>query len=592
MSDAALRYAVGIDLGTANSSLSATSLAEQQADPQALAIPQVVSVGAVQAEALLPSFLYLPAPGELPAGALSLPWSPITRIAAGRFARDHGVGTPMRLVSSAKSWLCHTGVDRRANLLPFGAPEDSPKISPVDASTRLLEHLKSAWEEAHPEAPLEAQEIVLTVPASFDAVARELTVEAALEAGLPPTLRLLEEPQAALYAWLADRGASWRDDVAVGEHILVVDIGGGTTDFSLIRVGEVEGQLALERVAVGEHILLGGDNLDLALAHRVRARLAEAGTALDDWQMRALTHACRGAKERLLGEEAPEQMPLTLPSRGRSLFGGSVRADLRQEDIEAVVFEGFFPFVEPTARPAQRRRMGLQTFGLPYAADAAITRHLAAFLGQSALDPSEIIVPAAVLFNGGVTLAGRVRTRVVRQLGQWAEQLGAPAPRVLTLQNPGQAVSRGAAFYAHVCERGGVRIKGGLARSYYVGVERAELAVPGIEPQVDAICLAPYGMEEGASQQLAQAFGLYLGETVFFRFFASAQHTQDVVGQVRDPAELEELSPIETLLDGPADTLVPVQLEARVTAIGTLDLGLVDVHQGQRWKLSFNVRVE
>ena len=595
MSDPRPLFAIGIDLGTTNCALAATRIDAELAAPEALAIPQVVRAGEVRDEDLLPSFLYMPAPGELPPGALSLPWAPTTRVAVGRFAREHGANSPARLISSAKSWLCHTGIDRRGDILPFGAPEDVPRISPLDASARYLEHLRAAWDEAHPDAPLDEQEVVLTVPASFDAVARELTVEAAMSAGLPQGLRLLEEPQAALYAWLADRGPRWRDAVTVGDVILVVDIGGGTTDFSLIAVRDVAGQLELERVAVGEHILLGGDNLDLALAHTVRARLAAEGTLLDDWQMRALTHGCRAGKEALLQPEAPESFPLVVPARGTRLVGGSLRTELRRAEVEAVVIDGFLPQVASTDRPAQRRRLGLQTFGLPYATDAAITRHLAAFLGREGLErrPGHSFVhPTAVLFNGGVTRSPAVRGRIVQALAAWAEAEGGQAPKVLDAVHPDQAVSRGAAYYAHARSQGGVRIKGGTARAYYVGVERAELAVPGIAPQIDAVCIAPYGMEEGSEHALPEAFGLYLGEPTSFRFFGSALHREDTVAQVRPPEALEEVAPIETTLEGAAGTVVPVRLNARVTEIGTLELAAVEEGTGRRWKLSFNVRVE
>jgi molecular chaperone DnaK (HSP70) len=595
MSDSRTLFAIGIDLGTTNCALSATRLAAEPADPEALPVPQVVRAGEVRDETLLPSFLYLPATGELPVGALALPWAPTTRVAVGRFAREHGAASPARLISSAKSWLCHAGIDRRADILPFGAPDDVPRISPLDASARYLEHLRAAWDEAHPDAPLDEQEVVLTVPASFDAVARELTVEAAMSAGLPAHLRLLEEPQAALYAWLADRGPAWREAVSVGDVILVVDVGGGTTDFSLIAVRDVAGQLELERVAVGEHILLGGDNLDLALAHTVRARLAAEGTTLDDWQMRALTHACRAGKEALLQTGAAQTWPLVIPSRGSRLVGGSIRAELLRAEVEAVVLDGFLPLVESHERPAHRRRLGLQTFGLPYATDAAITRHLAAFLGREGLErrPGHSFVhPTAVLFNGGVTRSEAVRQRILLALSTWALGEGGAAPKVLDAVHPDQAVSRGAAYYAHARSQGGVRIKGGTARSYYVGVERAELAVPGIPVQIDAVCIAPYGMEEGSEHALPEAFGLYLGEPTSFRFFGSAQHRDDTVASMRTLNDLEELAPIEATLEGHAGTVVPVHLNARVTEIGTLELAAVEVGTGRRWKLSFNVRVE
>lgn len=590
-------HAIGIDLGTTNCALAASPLTLEHPAPAPFMVPQVVAPSEVQAEPLLPSFLYLPATGELPDGALALPWDPIGRSAVGRFARERGAATPARLIASAKSWLSHARVDRRGDILPWGAPEDVPKVSPLDASARYLEHLRAAWDEAHPDHPLEEQEVVLTVPASFDAVARELTVEAAMHAGLPPTMRLLEEPQAALYAWLADRGPAWRKEVAVGDVILVCDIGGGTTDFSLIAVREEGGTLSLERIAVGEHILLGGDNMDLALAYAVKARLQrDEDRSLDDWQMRGLTHACRQAKEAMLSDATRDDFPLAIASRGRKLIGGTIRTTLTRAEMQAVLLDGFFPKVEHDARPAQRRRMGLTTLGLPYAQDAGITRHLAAFLGRPGLqrrDPAHAFVhPSAILFNGGVTRAEVVRDRILDILGGWLAADGGAPLTVLEGIHPEQAVSRGAAYYAHVRRAGGVRIKGGTARAYYVGIERAELAVPGIPPQVDALCIAPFGMEEGSEAELAEPLGLYVGEPAAFRFFCSSERRDDAVGAVVAPDALEELAPIETTLEGEAGGVVPVKLAARVTEIGTLELAAVEEDTGRRWKLSFDVRVE
>ncbi len=590
-------HAVGIDLGTTNCALAASPLSRELPEPAPFMVPQVVAPSEVQAEALLPSFLYLPAAGELPEGALTLPWDPIGRSAVGRFARERGASTPARLIGSAKSWLSHARVDRRGDILPWNAPADVPKVSPLDASARYLDHLRAAWDEAWPDHPLDEQEVVLTVPASFDAVARELTVEAAMHAGLPPTLRLLEEPQAALYAWLADRGPAWRKEVAVGDVILVCDIGGGTTDFSLIAVREDGGTLTLERIAVGDHILLGGDNMDLALAYTVKNRLQrDEGRALDDWQMRGLTHACRQAKEALLSEPGRDEFPIAIASRGRKLIGGTIRTALTRAEMQAVLLDGFFPKVGSEARPAQRRRMGLTTLGLPYAQDAGITRHLAAFLGRPGLnrrgEGHTFVHPSAILFNGGVTRAPVVRQRILDILGGWLEADGGQPVTVLEGINPEQAVSRGAAYYAHVRKAGGVRIKGGTARAYYVGFERAELAVPGIPPQVDALCIAPFGMEEGSEAGLPEPLGLYVGEPAAFRFFCSSERREDAVGAVVDPDTLEELAPIETTLEGEAGGVVPVKLHARVTEIGTLELAAVEEESGQRWKLSFDVRVE
>lgn len=588
-------YAIGIDLGTTNTAFAASPLTGPDATkPDTIALPQTVAAGEVAGLPLLPSFLYVPADGQFPPEALRLPWGD-QRDVVGTFARNQGASTPARLVSSAKSWLSHAGVDRTAAILPWQAPDEVPKLSPVQASSRYLAHVRQAWDAVHPDAPLATQDIVLTVPASFDAVARELTVQAAHDAGLA-NLRLLEEPQAALYAWLADQGAGFRNAVSVGDVILVCDVGGGTTDFSLIAVRDSGGSLELERIAVGDHILLGGDNMDLALAYTVKARLESQGTQLDDWQMRALTFACRGAKEAMLADGGPETYPLVIPGRSSRLIGGTIKAETTRAELTQVLLDGFFPQVEGSARPQVPRRSGLTTLGLPYASDAAVTRHLAAFLGRASLPRAEghsLVHPTAVLFNGGVTRSPVVRDRIHATLSAWARAEGAQPPAILTGTDPDLAVCRGAAHYARVRHGGGVRIKGGTAQAYYVGVERAELAVPGIPPRIDALCVAPFGMEEGSEAELPNVFGLYVGEPVSFRFFASSERRDDKVGSVVDPSALTELSPIETSFEGTNEGPVEVRLHARVTEVGTLDMEAVPKNDpAHRWRLSFNVRVQ
>ncbi len=562
--------------------------------PQALSLPQVVAPGEVSAKGLLPSFLFFPAEQQFAKHSLGLPWYPGARDVVGSFARAQGATTPGRLVASAKSWLSHTGVDRRAEILPWEAPEDVPRVSPLQASARYLAHLRACWEDANPEFALAEQEVVLTVPASFDAVARELTVEAASLAGFEVAPVLLEEPQAALYDWVAQSGEQWRKEVSVGDVILVIDIGGGTTDFSLIAVNEQEGALALERIAVGEHILLGGDNMDLALAYTVRARLEDEGKELDDWQTRGLVHACRHAKEKLL-QGATEPQPLSIASRGSRLIGGTIRSELRPEDVEAVVLNGFFPQVDASARPQAPTRAGLTTLGLPYASDAGMTRHLSAFLaraGESSSNESSFVRPTAVLFNGGVTRSPAVRARILEVLSSWLQAVGAPAPKVLEGVNPELAVARGAAYYARARRNGGLRIRGGIARSYYIGIERAELAVPGMAPRVDAVCVAPFGLEEGSESQLDRSFGIVLGEPVSFRFFASTSRQQDEVGHKARLKDVHELAPIETTLDGEAGEVAHVRLSVHVTEVGTIEIVAVDQGSDRRWKLSFNLDVE
>jgi hypothetical protein len=604
-------YAVGIDLGTTNSALSYLALGDDAARPEVLAIPQLVHAGEVSPRPLLPSYLYQPHASEFPQGSLALPWGDDAGAIVGELAREQGALTPVRLVSSAKSWLCHPALDRRAASLPAGAPEEVPRVSPLDASARYLAHLRAAWNEVvakgDPALALERQAVTLTVPASFDAVARELTVEAARKAGLPePTL--LEEPQAALYAWVDAMGDRWRKLVRVGDLILVVDVGGGTTDFSLIAVVDREGDLALERVAVGDHILLGGDNMDLALAYVMERKLAAAGKKLDRWQLVALGHAAREAKEALFANPSKTSVPVAVPGRSSSLIGGALRTELQREELVSTLVEGFFPDVAASAKPASARRTALTTLGLPYAADPAVTRHLAAFLSRqrAALDASTATVPrlagkaflhpTAILFNGGVMKAGELKERIFHVLRAWVATEGGAMPRELPGVDLDLAVARGAATYGRVRTGRGIRIRGGTARAYYVGVETAMPAVPGLPPPVDALCVAPMGMEEGTSAELpARELGVVVGEPARFRFFASSLRRDDRAGSVVErEADLDELPEIETTLPaeaGEAGQVVPVTLRASVTEIGTLRLECVD-GKGRAWKVEFNVRGE
>lgn len=582
------RWIVGIDLGTTNSVLACADADAPEPAIEVVPIPQIVQPKQAEARGVLPSFLYLAAPEE--AGALDLPWAAGRDFAVGAYARDRGAEMPARLVASAKSWLVHAGVDRTAAILPWGADADARRISPLDATAAYLRHLREAWDATRaaddPSARLAAQEIYLTVPASFDASARELTVRAAADAGLEHVV-LLEEPQAACYAWIAAAGDGWRRHVRVDDVILVCDVGGGTTDLSLIAVTEEEGALALRRVAVGDHILLGGDNMDLALAYALRERLAASGTTLDDWQLRALVHGCRAAKERLLGADAPERVPLSILGRSRRVIGGALKVELTRAETERVLVDGFLPRVAADAHPARGRRVGLQEMGLPYAADARLTAHVAEFLARHA-DAGR---PTAILFNGGVFNAPALRDRVLEVVRGW---IGGEV-RELTGSHLDQAVARGAA-YSGLARRGrGIRIRGGAARAYYIGVEVAMPAVPGLPPPMKAICVVPRGMEEGTEADLpGQEFGLRVGEPAEFRMLGSSSREGDALGTEleRWNGELEELAPLVTTLPWPAHegTVVPVTLRMHLTEIGTLELWCVAREGDRRWKLEFGVR--
>jgi hypothetical protein len=609
------RFAIGIDLGTTHSAVGFVELEREGARSEILRVPQLVAAGAIEERELLPSFLYLPHESE---GPQVLPWDAERTFAVGEHARARGVEAPTRLVSSAKSWLSHSGVDRHVGILPIGAPEDVEKISPVEASWRYLEHLSEAFEHHFKDLRLAEQEVVLTVPASFDAAARELTVEAALAAGIEK-LTLLEEPQAALYAWIDAMGSAWRKELSPGDVILVVDVGGGTTDFSAIAAVERDGALELTRVAVGDHILLGGDNMDLALAHVAKRKLEADGREIDRWQMVALTHAGRLAKERLLSDDALGAYPIAIAGKGSRLLGSALRTEVTRDEVHATLVDGFFPRVAASARPAARARTALTQIGLPYASDPAVTKHLASFLTRQAgalsrieglshdrhgdaRDRASLLHPTAVLFNGGVMKATALRDRLLDTLNGWLAEDGAPPVRVLSSADLDLAVARGAAAYGLVRRGKGLRIRGGTARSYYVGIEGAVPAVPGVEPPMVAFCVAPFGMEEGTRAALPpHELGVVVGEPVRFRFFGSSVRRDDVAGTELErwkEGELEEVAPIEVTL--PAEgrregDVVPVELSAQVTEIGTLLLEAVPkdpVSPNERFRVELSVRAE
>lgn len=590
---------LGIDLGTTNCGFA--SAGEDDQPVSLFAIPQLTAPGEVAAEPLLESCLYLAQEGEFAAAALDLPWHSGALEITGRLAARRGVESLGRLVTSAKSWLSYTGADRTSDILPANAPEGGRRISPVEASRLYLDHLREAWDHTHPETPFEEQRVVLTVPASFDAVARQLTQQAAEQAGYR-NLVLLEEPQAAFYAWI-ERHQDWRDLVQPGDLVLVVDVGGGTTDFTLIAITEQGGSLQLERVAVGEHLLLGGDNMDLALAHRVSERMLSGGRKLDSIQLHNLWQQCRLAKEKLLSDPKAKDENVTVLGRGSSLIGGSIKGKLSRDEVETLLVDGFFPVVTSQDLPVRQRRAGLMEVGLPYEPDAAITRHLARFLRQQAAraehgavrrGPSGLACPTHVLFNGGVFRAQSLRARVLETLNQWVEAEGFEPAQPLLGEDLMHAVARGAAYYAKAREGKGIRIRGGVPRTYYVGIETAMPAVPGMPAPMRPLVVAPFGMEEGTSARLPSGeFGLVVGEPAEFRFFASAVRKNDEMGVLLDdvPEDLEELAPVQVELpvDGDSVGVVRVALETVVTETGVLELWCV-ARDGRRWKLEYQVR--
>ncbi|MFN8628130.1 MAG: Hsp70 family protein [Candidatus Binatia bacterium] len=591
------RFVVGIDLGTTNSAAAYVDTAETARDVRQLTLPQLVSEGTLAARAALPSFLYIGGEHDVAPGSLGLPWDPLRHFAVGEFARLQGARVPGRLVSSAKSWLCHGGVDRQAAILPWGAPADVPKLSPVEASARYLSHFREGWNRQFPDAPLEAQDVILTVPASFDEVARELTVEAAHRAGLPRVI-LLEEPQAAFYAWVQRHEAAL-DRLAGVNRILVVDIGGGTTDFSLIAVRHDGGRVSLERIAVGDHLLLGGDNIDVALARLLEPRL---GGKLDSQRWYALTSLCRGAKEVLLGPEPPPAVSVRLVGRGRTVVGGVASAQLARDEVEHLVLDGFFPLSPADALPRRLPRAGLQEWGLPFASEAEVSRHLAAFLRQHRADsvpdgedrPAAEAWPDAVLFNGGALKPAILRDRLRTLLRRWSGR----EPAVLESVDLDLAVARGAAYYGLVRRGLGVRIRGGSARSYYLGIGPAEGLEGTTEPEsrITALCLAPRGMQEGDEVEITEpALDVLANRAVSFPLFASSTRPRERPGQLvlAEPESVTELPPIRTVLrfgKKLAARTIPVHVAARLTEVGTLEVWCRSLTTEHRWRLQFQLR--
>jgi len=602
------RYIVGIDLGTTNSAMAFVDTEEPVAagaSPrvQDFAVPQITAPGVIEARDTLPSFHYEPAAGEFAPGALKLPWHDREPgYVVGTYARDHGETVPGRLISSAKSWLCHAGVDRTAELLPWHGAEDVTKLSPVDVGARYLDHFRRAWNHRFPRHPLEEQDLVVTLPASFDEVARELTVRSAKLAGLNRVV-LLEEPQAAFYAWITAHSDRWQTEVEPGQKILVCDIGGGTTDFTLIRVrAGSDGRVQFHRVAVGDHLILGGDNLDLALAHHLEQK-ATSGGKLEPRAWATLLRSCRQTKETLLGPAPPERVKVNLPGGGSKLIGGGRSIELDSREAQGLLVEGFLPRVTLGDKPPARRS-GFQEFGLPYAADPAITRYLAAFLtahrhvatdevpAGTTHDPAR---PDIVLFNGGFFESPQLRARLLEVLCSWFPDAGGKPwePRILDNARLDLAVARGAAYYGLVRRGKGVRIAAGSARTYYVGLGGADDAAQ------QAVCLLPAGVEEGQGLDLAgRTFELRIREPVEFPLYYSSTRLTDPAGSITsiDPLQMTALPPIRTVLQtakkGTGET-ISVVLHAKLTEIGTLELWCTradDAGPANTWKLQFDVR--
>ena len=599
-----MQFIVGIDLGTTNCAVAFVEkddLAREPLHIQTFEIPQLTRPGAVESRPLLPSFLYQAGAGELPEGSTVLPWDKKNKMIVGELARSLGAKVPGRLVASAKSWLCSPSVDRTAAILPWGAPEDVKRVSPVEASAFYLDHIREAWDhtmaKGHPERKLAAQDIVITVPASFDEAARELTVQAAKAAGLE-TITLLEEPQAAFYAWMAAHAKALDKNLKQIERVLVCDVGGGTTDFSLIevhRTGEKKHPLDIRRSAVGDHLMLGGDNMDLALARFLEKKI---NGVIDAHQFKALTASARDGKERIYSQGAPEKVPIAVMGRGSSVIGGSVRTELLKGDASTVLLDGFFPVSRLEDDPVTAGRAGIREWGLPYVHDPAVTRHLSQFLRHHAKAPDSTLAtiqqrapkPDAILFNGGAMKPAAFRERILSVVKNW---FGGGDVAELGGTSLDLAVAQGAAYYGCVRRGRGIRIGGGMGRGYYIGIETDPS--PQNPSGKAAICLVPQGTEEGDDIELPQSFILRLATPVVFPLFSSSVRTADKLGAIVDEEskELAPLPPLETMLHGGRRATkkdVSVRLHASLTEVGTLALALKSVSDDRSWEIHLNVR--
>lgn len=607
------RYVIGIDLGTTNSAVAYVDLSRKDRnakDIQFFDIPQLIAPGEVGRRPVLPSFLYLPGPYDLQQESIELPWNKKRKYAVGEFAREQGSLVPGRMVSSAKSWLCHAGVDRTRDILPWGEAADVAKISPVEASARYLRHIREAWNqtkaagrEAH---SLEQQLIILTVPASFDEVARELTVNAAREAGIQRVV-LVEEPLAAFYAWLYKHESDWQETMKTGQIILVCDVGGGTTDFTIVATREGEKGLRFDRLAVGDHLMLGGDNMDLALARHIEVTLFGQPGKLDSKRWHQLWYQCRKAKEALLGNamDPDSSFDITIMGTGGKLIAETVKSSLNLTQVQEMIVDGFFPFVPLEESPSGSRRKGLTEWGLPYVQDPAVTRHLGAFwlrfrkLLQDETGRS-CLYPDFLLFNGGALTPSSIRDRILQVVQKWFEGEAGPnwTPVELENQRPELAVAIGAAYYGLVRLGEGVRIGAGSPRAYYVEVAAQADAESQEEELRHAICLIPRGTEEGFSTHLDQPdFQVLTNQPVAFQLFSSSTRLGDQLGEVvmLSDDEITVLPPIRTVLrfgKKASAQLLPVRLGVHLTEIGTLELWCDSQQTPHRWQLQFDVRQE
>lgn len=584
----ASKFLVGIDLGTTHTVVAYAAIHgdHKTADIQIFPIEQLVSPGQVAARPLLPSVRYHPAEGELSVTDVS--FSPAGEEAViGEAARVLGAKTKGRFVASAKSWLSHPSVDHSAEILPWGSGDDIAKVSPIDASASYLQHIRAVWCHKFPDAPLEQQDIVITVPASFDEAARSLTLEAAKIAGLNQ-VHLLEEPQAVCYDWLHRHTGKLQKALADVNLLLVCDVGGGTTDLTLIKVEQGVHEPKLTRIGVGDHLMLGGDNIDLALAHLAESRLGVADKRLSAADFSQLIEQCRIAKERMLVEDAPEQVNVTLLGGGSKLIGSSRSATLARDEVRHIVLDGFFPLSGLADLP-DRKRSGVVEFGLPYAAEPAVSKHIAAFLKQHKIAAQEALggearVPDALLLNGGVFRSQPITRRLLELLASWRGQ----PPLLLDNPHPELAVAFGAVSYAIARRDKNLKIGGGAARSYFLLVDT--------DDQQQGVCILPKGSEEGEEIILTgRQFALRLGVPVRFHLASTIGDNEFKPGDVAEINDnFHSLPPLAVALQsegGMVGKEVVVQLSVTQTEVGTLKVQCIAIgNPTQRWDLEFRIR--
>ncbi|MBF0228836.1 MAG: hsp70 family protein [Desulfamplus sp.] len=622
------RYVIGIDLGTTNSAVSYIDMSlirenltyqQKVKSIKIFKIPQLIGAGEFSTVSVLPSFLYIPGEYDISKESITHPWKRENDMFAGTFAREHGSQVPSRLVSSAKSWLCHARADRQAKILPWGS-ENVEKISPVRAAAEYLRHIRKAWNHFVKDEDdfLENQYVVVTVPASFDEAAREFTLEAAREAGFGKQITLLEEPLSAFYSWLVLHEYDWQEHVKPDDLILVCDVGGGTTDFTLISLKNVKGSPGFERLAVGDHLILGGDNIDLALAKFIDSKFTKKEPLnADKWK--TLCHKCRAAKEKILNEKNGEKnlsesrfnevtilnhevssknsnkqsnkVRITIKGEGSSLIAGTLAADLTKDELENILCNGFFPDVEPSKDIEKKRGRAIAEFGLPYEQEPAITRHIGWFLEKHRENIKSILgkepMPDLILFNGGSLKPKLVQERIRSAIRKWFSSDNFDLPKILENPSPDLSVALGASYYGLVKHGTGVKVGSGSPRSYYIGIEREEIN--------QAICIVERGLDEGTAINLPKMkFEVITNQPVVFNIFSSSFRSGDTSGDIIDIDDtLTPMMPLQTVIrfgKKGEKSYVPVTIEPEYTEMGTLAIWCRSNISNHRWKLQFQLR--